>query len=174
MKLFHSALDRSWSPALLTVLALALVAAACGGGGGGGPTSPGVLSDSQIEYTSFSLANDARSSNHVQPMLSLEQTVTEVARAHSEAMRDHNFFSHNGVDGSLATRLRAAGLSFSVAGENLAKVTASGDPAQLAHSQFLQSPSHMDTMLDSRFQVVGVGVARAGDTFWLTQIYIRP
>ena len=74
----------------------------------------------------------------------------------------------------MRARLRAAGIPFSAAGENLAKITSVPNPAGFAHQQFMDSPGHRDVILDSRFRLAGVGVARSGDTYWLTQIYIQP
>ena len=58
--------------ALLTAL---LPVWACGGGGeGASPTSPGVsLSESDVEFESFHLANIARQQNQVNQLLSLEE-----------------------------------------------------------------------------------------------------
>ena len=76
-----------------------------------------------MEYLSFQLANTARNDSNVQPSLNLDEKITAVARAHSEAMRDQGFFGHNGPDGGIGARLRAAGIPFCTAGENLAKLT---------------------------------------------------
>lgn len=159
---------------LLLLAGFAVLGAACGGGGdGAGPTAPLGTSVAEVEYESFQLANLARRDN-VRPELDLDDSVVVVARAHSEAMRDNGFFGHNGPDGSIAARLRAAGVSFSAAGENLAKLTSVPNPATVAHSQFMDSREHREVLLDSRFHLAGVGVARSGDTYWLTQIYVRP
>ena len=160
----------------LAVLAgIALFSLACGGGGGpDSPTSTGVASVAEVEYLSFQLANSARSDSHVQPLLDRNDEVATIARRHSESMRDQGFFDHNGPDGSIGARLRAAGISFSAAGENLAKLTSASDPAAQAHSMFMSSPEHRQVILDSRFRLAGVGVARSGSQYWLTQIYIRP
>lgn len=163
------------STRLAALAGIALLGLACGGGGGAdSPTSSDVSSVAEVEYLSFQLANTARSDSNVQPLLELDQEITALARRHSEAMRDQGFFDHNGPDGGIAARLRAAGIQFSAAGENLAKLTSPADPAGQAHSLFLSSPEHRDVMLDSRFRQAGVGVARSGDHYWLTQIYIRP
>ena len=162
-------------PGLCLLAGVVLLAAACGGGGDSStPTAPVGTSVDEVEYESFQLANSASRDNGIQPLLALDDQVQAVARAHSEAMRDQNFFGHNGPDGGIAARLRAAGVSFSAAGENLAKLSSVPNPAGHAHSQFLDSATHREVMLDKRFRLAGVGVARSGDHYWLTQIYIRP
>ena len=153
----------------------ALVGVACGGGGeSGSPTSPLGTSVAQVEFESFQLANSARSDSNVQPPLSHDDAISRVARAHSESMRDHDFFGHQGPNGGMRARLRAAGIPFSVAGENLAKLSSVPNPAGTAHAQFMSSAEHRGVMLDPRFRLAGVGVARSGDTYWITQIFIRP
>jgi uncharacterized protein YkwD len=159
---------------LCLLAAIALLGAACGGGGPDSPTSPLGTTVAEVEFESFQLANSARQQNNVNPMLDLDDRVAGVARAHSEAMRDRGFFGHDGPDGALTARLRAAGVSFRGAGENLAKLTSVPNPAGYAHNQFLDSASHRTVMLNSKFRLAGVGVARSGDTYWLTQIYVRP
>ena len=154
---------------LLTVVAM--LGVACGGGSDS-PTTPVGTSVVDVEFESFQLANSARRSSNVKPQLDLGEAIARVARQHSEAMRDQGFFGHRGSNGELGARLRAAGIPFSTAGENLAKLTSVPNPAGQAHAQFMDSPGHRDVMLDSRFQVAGVGVARSGDTYWLTQIYV--
>lgn len=152
---------------------IALLGVACGGGEDS-PTTPHGTTVAEVEFRSFQLANSARSDSDVQPQLELAELITQVARAHSEAMRDQGFFGHNGSDGGLGARLDAAGIPFRSAGENLAKLESVHDPAEQAHSRFMASPEHRDVILDSRFRLAGVGVARSGDDYWLTQIYIRP
>ncbi len=154
--------------------AIALLGVACGGGGADSPTTPLGTTVVEVEFESFQLVNSARQNNNVQPQLDLQERIARVARAHSEAMRDQNFFGHSGASGGIGARLRAAGIQFSTAGENLAKLSSVPNPAGQAHSQFIASPEHREVMLDSRFRVAGVGVARSGGTYWLTQIYVGP
>lgn len=166
--------DNRAGTGLLLLTAIAMLGVACGGGSGGadGPTTPNGTRVAEVEYESFQLANSARSDNNVEPQLSLEERISRVAREHSEAMRDEGFFGHNGSSGGLGARLRAAGVPYSQAGENLAKLSSVPNPAGEAHRQFMNSAGHRDVMLDSRFRTAGVGVARSGGTYWLTQIYV--
>ena len=169
--------DKRVKAGICSLAFVALLGVACGGGADGGPDSPTTplgTTVPEVEYESFQLANSARQTSNVNPQLNFDETVAEVARAHSEAMRDNGFFGHNGPNGSMRARLRAAGIPFSAAGENLAKLTSVPNPAGFAHQQFMDSPDHREVILDSRFRLAGVGVARSGDTYWLTQIYIRP
>lgn len=160
----------------LVLLALPLLIAACGGSGGStNPTAPADVSPFQVESESGSLVNTTRSNRQVSPMLSIDQLAAEVARRHSEAMRDQGFFSHVDPQGkTLRDRLRAAGLSFRVAGENLAQVENSVDPAAHAHQLLMESKSHRDNILSDKFEVIGVGVAKQGNSYWITQVFVQP
>jgi uncharacterized protein YkwD len=155
--------------------AIALLGVACGGGSeSNSPTTPLGTTVAEVEFESFQLVNAARNDSNVQPQLNLDDRVSRVAREHSEAMRDQGFFGHNGLAGGIGARLRAAGVQFSTAGENLAKLSSVPNPAGEAHAQFMASPEHREIILDPRFRLAGVGVARSGSNYWLTQIYIRP
>lgn len=158
---------------LLTPLAL-LFFAACGGGSTS-PTEPSAVSPFQVESQSTSLVNQARSSEGLSPELSQDQLIAEIAREHSTAMRDKGFFAHVDPDGNrLRDRLRAAGVSFRSAGENLAQVDGASDPAGQAHRMLMGSPSHRENILSEKYEVIGVGVAKQGGTYWITQVFIDP
>ncbi len=162
-------------PALgFLLLMLAGVLLACGSGGGESPTAPGALDAAAVEERSFGLINRARAQEGLEA-LSFDEDLSRLARDHSRAMRDQGFFGHEAPNGAgLRSRLRASGIVFSAAGENLALVSHESDPAGIAHAQLLASPEHRDVMLDSRFVQVGVGVVRAGDAFWITQVFLKP
>lgn len=153
-----------------------VVLAACGGGGGepAGPTATlSAASVAEVEFRSYTLVNDSRREQQVQPELDLEALLSAIARAHSEGMRDQGFYAHRDPQGrTVSARLREAGVNFSQAGENIALVDQAIDPAGLAHSDLMASDGHRANILDDGFQVIGVGVARAGDTYWITQVFI--
>jgi uncharacterized protein YkwD len=95
------------------------------------------------------------------PALVPNVALTDVARARSRDMIDKNYFAHFYEGGvSAYSLLSAAGVSYSAAGENLAKVA--GDEEQsvrAAIEALMRSPSHRDAILDPRYRFVGVGVA---------------
>ena len=148
--------------------------AACGDSGPGSPTDPGGLSEAQVEALSFQLLNEARAAEGIEPSLVQDPGLAEIARLYSRQMRDLGFFSHVDPDGhDLTFRLRAAGVAFTAAGENLAFVTNASDPAGFAHVRFLQNPEHRANILDRRLTHAGVGVARQGSDYWITQLFVR-
>ncbi len=164
---------RRLSVALL-LPAVVLVLACSGGGGGATPTSPLVLSIAQVELDSYGFVNEARSDNEVDPQLDLRQALAQIAREHSEAMRDGGFFGHRDTLGrTVAERLAGAGIAYQVVAENLALVTNSGNPAAWAHDHLMQSGEHRPNILDPRVQLIGVGVASDGSSsYWITQVFV--
>ena len=174
MHLSFGPTNRKTALTLILVLTVGLTVA-CGGGGASSPTGAAALQTGDVEYQSFSLVNDARQSEGVNPQLGGDDAAQRVAREYSQAMRDQGFFSHIGPSGqTLRDRLDAAGVRYSAAAENLAQVHHPSNPALLAHEQLMASASHRKNILDSRYHLAGVGVAKAGDTYWITQIFIRP
>jgi uncharacterized protein YkwD len=162
-----------WQSALQLLVLLA-AASLIGCGGGDSPTDPQILNSAAVEDQSFQLINSARSGHGV-ALVVLDDQLSRIAREHSEAMRDQGFFSHTNPNGNgLRKRLRAHGVTFSSAGENLALINDSSNPAGLAHEQLMSSAEHRGVMLASRFVRAGVGVAQAGSNFWITQIYLKP
>lgn len=156
----------------LGVLLLAVSGLACSGSS---PTSPGSggASALSVEASSHARINQARRTEG-KPDLLLDPVLTEVARAYSRRMRDEGFFGHQDPSGSgLVDRLRAAGVSFSLAGENLAHVDGASNPAAAAHDLLMSNPAHRGNILDARYTEVGIGVAESGGTYWMTQIFLR-
>lgn len=157
------------------VLLAALAVIGCSGSGSdSSPTSPQLLDVATVESQSFELVNRARDDAGV-GLLAFDAELSRIAREHSEQMRDRGFFSHKDPEGDgLRSRLKAHGVAFSAAGENLALVNDTGNPAGLAHQQLLDSPEHRDVMLAGRFVRGGVGVAQSGSSYWITQIFLKP
>lgn len=157
---------------LAVVFTLALLA-----GCGGGATSPTAadLDVGDLEFQSLALINESRAAGGLAPVDG-DGTLAEVARRHSEAMRDGGFLGHadpaTGV--GLRQRLRGAGVRFEAAAQNVVRVRHAGNPAGVAHAELLASTDHRANLLDSRFTQAGVGVARDGNVYWVTQIFIRP
>lgn len=158
---------------LLSFLVLVLPGAACSGSS---PTDPGASAPSalSVESSSFTRINQSRRDDGKGELM-LDPVLSEIARAHSRRMRDEQFFGHEDPGGlNLVDRLRGSSVSFSLAGENLALVDGASDPAGAAHDMLMGNPAHRGNILEPRYTEVGVGVAQSGDTYWITQIFLRP
>lgn len=161
--------------ALLAVALLAtfnLFAVACSSSST--PTEAGgTISAQSVEDSSVYLVNGARRDHGIE-VLDFDPVLGEIAREYSRQMRDKGFVSHFDAAGTAVDgRLRAYGVHFTIAGENIASVGDTRDPAGDAHRGFMGSTSHRANILHPRFTSVGVGVATDGDQYWLTQVFIR-
>ena len=82
-----------------------------------------------------------------------------VGRNHSEDMFERGYFSHYSPEGKdVGDRLMDAGISYNVAGENLALAPT----LQRAHDGLINSPGHKRNILDPAFNKVGIGVIDGG------------
>lgn len=103
--------------------------------------------------------------------LQWDDRLAEVARQHSEEMALHNFFSHQGLDGSLPhIRVSRAGIEWTSVGENIAKFP----DISAAEAGFMDEPrfqqNHRSNILNPTFTHVGIGIARGADgLLYITQ-----
>jgi uncharacterized protein YkwD len=90
--------------------------------------------------------------------LAFSDSLAQVARGHAEDMIANNFFGHvSPTTRTLASRLRAAGISFEKSGENLA-----GDSSvSNAFKLWMGSSSHKGNVLGD-FNEVGIAVVKGG------------
>ena len=79
-----------------------------------------------------------------------------VAKTHSVDMVNKNYFSHNSPNGSTPfDRMKAAGLNYTVAGENLAQGYST---VFHAHNGLFNSAGHRKNILNAKFKYAGVGI----------------
>jgi uncharacterized protein YkwD len=104
------------------------------------------------------------------PALALNDTLAQVAQAHSQDMANHDFFDHTGADGrSTFQRMRDAGYRYRRAAENL--VAGADSPAK-AVDLWMQSPGHRANILNCQLRETGVGYVvdphdpLGYDTYW--------
>lgn len=111
-----------------------------------------------LEAHMLELVNRERLAAGLQPLV-MNAALTEVARAHSSDMLARGYFSHHSPEGKSAfDRLRAAKISFRLAGENLAFAPT----VTLAHTGLMNSPGHRANILRPQFGKVGIGIMDAG------------
>jgi uncharacterized protein YkwD/uncharacterized membrane protein required for colicin V production len=91
--------------------------------------------------------------------LTMDSTLREVARAHSRDMFERGYFSHIDPDGhDPFDRMKAAGASFTAAGENIAYAPS----LSVAHDGLMNSPGHRANILSPDFGKVGIGIIDGG------------
>ncbi|MDM9379765.1 CAP domain-containing protein [Chlorogloeopsis sp. ULAP01] len=117
--------------------------------------------------------NQVREQNGLKPLQNNER-LADVARNYSRQMAEKNFFSHTGADGStVETRVRAGGISYWVVGENLFKGRNISQPVEISVDGWLKSPGHRANIMRPYFTETGVGVWRDGNTYYITQLFLR-
>ena len=151
----------------IVILAVLMMTGGCKGINESFPT------EAQVEASSLDLINAQRGDIKL-PNLILDDQLTMIARAHSIDMRDRGYLSQITPEGkTLFDRLRSAGVSFVEASENIADTEKVADPATFANTRFLNNPPDRVNILNSGFTKVGIGVARSGDMYWITEDFIQ-
>lgn len=120
------------------------------------------------EQEVFTLVNDIRLEYGLREF-EYDDQLADVARAHSQDMIDRDFFDHENPDGdSPFDRMRAAGLRFTMAAENIA----AGYPSpESVVEGWMNSPGHRANIL-SENKRMGVGLALGGSYgYYWTQCF---
>lgn len=113
------------------------------------------------------LVNEIRKQNGLQP-LSTNWELSRVARYKSQDMKDKGYFSHTSPTyGSPYQMIRAFGLSFRTAGENIAKGYST---PQAVVNGWMNSSGHRANILNASYKQIGVGYVAQGN-YW-TQMFI--
>jgi len=124
--------------------------------------------DTAAEAAMLALVNEARAAAGL-GSLSLDQSLVGVAREHSSDMWARGFFSHVNPDGlDPFDRMKAAGIKFGWAGENLAIAPT----ISVAHRNLMDSPGHRENLLNPNFRRIGIGVAHHSELgLIVTQVF---
>lgn len=141
------------------------------------PQTPGVTAQSpgiaEMEASVRQQINEIRTQKDLNSLRENER-LAQVAREYSRLMANENFFSHTSPDGSTpAQRVRSAGISYRVIGENLFMSTNAPQPVPLAVKGWMESPGHRENILRPVFTETGVGVWQDGETYYITQLFMR-
>lgn len=110
------------------------------------------------------------------PALTPNDTLIQVARAHSQDMAVHRFLEHTGSDGRTpAQRVQDAGYQFRTMAENVA---AGRLTPESAVQGWMESPEHRSNILNCELRDTGVGVVETPDDptyglYW-TQLFATP
>lgn len=110
------------------------------------------------EERMLELINRDRRAEGLTPLL-MDDELRQVARAHSREMFQLSYFAHQSPrTGSPTDRLKAAGIDYMIAGENLAYQP----DVEIAHRELMNSPGHRKNLMSPLYKRVGVGVVRGG------------
>ena len=122
------------------------------------------------EQMMLNLLNQDRKNNGL-PALTLDSTLSGIARTKSCDMRDNHYFSHESPTyGRVKDMLKTFGYPYNGAGENIAH-HATVEKAQAA---FMSSSGHRQNILSSAWTKVGIGICYDANGFvYVTQIFVR-
>jgi uncharacterized protein YkwD len=135
------------------------------------PDKLSLAADAAAERQMFDLVNEERVNAGLKT-LEWDERLLPVARAHSEEMFQLKYFSHQSpVNGSPFDRIKAAGITYSRAGENLAYAQS----VTIAHRGLMQSQGHRENILRPEFTRMAIGVINAGlYGRMFTQLFVTP
>nr|WP_278003309.1 CAP domain-containing protein [Nodosilinea sp. TSF1-S3] len=127
-----------------------------------------------MEALVYEQINEIRQQEGLNP-LQPNGPLAEVARRYSQRMAEEDFFDHVSPTGDMpAQRVSGANIAYSMVGENLFTSTNAPDPAPLAVQSWMDSPGHRENIVRSGFTETGVGVWQRGNTYYFTQLFLRP
>lgn len=135
-------------------------------------TSTVEVNASAIEKEVFDLVNKTRASYGLS-QLKWANDLAAVARAHSQDMINRRFFDHTNPDGlSPFDRMRAAGISYRTAAENIAYGQKTPEAVMNA---WMNSSGHRANILNANVKELGVGAAAnsAGTIYWTQEFVAR-
>jgi hypothetical protein len=121
------------------------------------------------EQSFLTILNNYRAENGRAPLTACK-SLNRAAQGHSEDMRDNNYFSHTGLNGSTFSQRASLACykSFATA-ENIAAGNSTGSAT---FDQWKNSPGHNTNMLGSNHKVIGIGRATGGGqygVYWTTK-----
>ena len=119
-----------------------------------GYTTTNVKVDATAEASMLELVNQERTSRGLKS-LSANDKARAVARAYSSEMFARGYFSHVTPEGKTPfDRMKAGGVRYSSAGENLALAPT----LKQAHDGLMKSPGHKANILSPEYRTVGIGI----------------
>lgn len=112
----------------------------------------------ELEAAMLALVNAERVRAGGRPLAFDPETV-DVARAHGRDMFARAYFAHETPEGATPfDRLRAAGIRYRTAGENLAL----SPSLESAHEGLMKSPGHRENILNLAYGRLGIGIVDGG------------
>lgn len=111
-----------------------------------------------LEAKMFELVNQERTKRGFKP-LQWDPQLLPVARAHSQDMFQRGYFSHYTLEGKDPfDRMKAAGIKYYTAGENLAL----GPTLTICHDGLMNSPGHRANILNPSYGRIAIGILDGG------------
>lgn len=135
-------------------------------------TKQTAATNTSYEKQVLSLVNAERAKLKL-PALTLNTSLSNVARTKAAEMRDKNYFSHTSPTyGSPSQMMTKFGIKWSASGENIAK--GQKTPSAVM-SAWMGSSGHKANILNKSYTQIGIGYVTAsnGTAYWV-QMFIKP
>ena len=136
------------------------------------PTTPTSSTLGAYEQQVVDLVNKERAAAGLSA-LTVNTKLAGMAEKKAEDLRDNNYFDHTSpVYGSPFEMMKQFGISYTAAGENIAKGQSTPDEVM---NGWMNSPGHRANILDANYTQIGVGyVTDSNGTGYWVQEFIRP
>jgi uncharacterized YkwD family protein len=131
------------------------------------PTPAPTGNMSALEQQMISLVNKDRAANGL-PALRFDAGLRAGALKHSQDMSANNYFSHTSPTyGSFSARIKASGVSYRTAGENIALY----NNVEKAQAALMNSEGHRANILNPSFTRIGIGIVwnESKGAYYITQ-----
>ncbi len=137
------------------------------------PASP--VTAAGLDLQLLQSQNADRSAAGLAP-LTWDDRLAAVARGRANDMAANGYFAHTSPSGESAfTILQRMGISYRLAGENLARNNVpDSQSVQTAETGFMGSQTHRANILEPSFTRAGIAVSFAGDMKYFVVIYAAP
>lgn len=129
-----------------------------------------VTGNATAEQQMLTLINNARAESGLKA-LTLDASLTKLARLKSQDMITNNYFDHNSPTyGTPSQMLSKYGISYSMSGENIAiNRNVAG-----AHTALMNSSGHRANIMHNSYTHIGLGiVSNSNGSLYITQIFIK-
>lgn len=133
-----------------------------------GKQPAGTSAITEIERKVVELTNEQRR-KHGLKELTLDETLSRVAKAKADDMNNNHYFSHTSPTyGSPFDMMRDFGVSYKSAGENIAMGQTT---AEQVVDAWMNSEGHRKNILNANYTHIGVGFSKGGN-YW-SQMFIQ-
>ena len=129
---------------------------------------------SGYEQQVLALLNNIRVANGLNP-LAPNQSLTDISRTRSADMLGRGYFSHYTPEGTnIFNILRANGISYKNAGENLGQsMPASAGSPEAFVNAWMNSSAHAANILKPQYTRIGIGLAENNDRRVVTTVFMN-
>ncbi|WP_058485907.1 CAP domain-containing protein [Defluviitalea phaphyphila] len=117
-------------------------------------TVPTINNNIAKEEIMLEYINNEREKEDLPPYV-MDEDLLYIAKIKAKDMADNNYFSHvSPTYGSPFEMMKKFGISYSIAGENIAGNTS----VKNAHDAFMNSPGHRANILSKNYNKIGIGI----------------